>query len=229
MFPRNPKVLVDNKVLGASDVHAIVVKATLQQVDTAEITVPGPLQAPPPMFAIGANLEVKLALGDSIFTGRIVGMTPRAGLQELVIRAHGKMRLAQPPRGNDVRIAQPIKSLNMRISPRPHGAVGDKVLVSAKLTLDPEIDSVKYLLGDTKERKCRAGAFVYRKHRKYRASLQEIRRRSNDARCGGVDVHRGSQRGPSRPGVTVARVRSWQRFLNQKTGEYRSYDNGNRG
>jgi len=150
MFPRNPKVLVDNKVLGASDVHAIVVKATLQQVDTAEITVPGPLQAPPPMFGIGANLEVKLALGDSIFTGRIVGMTPQAGLRELVIRAHGKMRLAQPPTGNDVRIAQPIKSLDIRFSPRPHGAVGDKVLVIAKLTLDPEVDSVKYLLGDTK-------------------------------------------------------------------------------
>jgi len=103
MFPRNPKVLVDNKILGASDVHAIVVKATLQQVDTAEITVPGPLQAPPPMFGIGANLEVKLALGDSIFTGRIVGMTPQAGLRELVIRAHGKMRLAQPATLSSVR------------------------------------------------------------------------------------------------------------------------------
>ena len=122
MFPRNPRVLIDNKALEATEVHAMVVSTKLEHVDMAEVIVGSPLQLPPLMFRIGANLQIKLALGDSIFAGRIVGIAPHTGLRQWLIRAHGPMRLPQPPGGaNDVRIASPIKSLALSTFPMLQG------------------------------------------------------------------------------------------------------------
>jgi hypothetical protein len=147
MSSQNPRVLIDNKVVDATQVQAIVVKATIAQIDTAEITVASATQAAPPSYRLGGSLEVKLALGDSIFTGRIVGIAPHAGIERWLIRAHGPMRPSQPARATDVRLAQPVKQLSMSISP----VVGGKRQWGmAKLTLDPEVDSVRFLPGDTK-------------------------------------------------------------------------------
>jgi hypothetical protein len=147
MFPRKPRVSIDSKVLDATQIHAMVVHAKIEHVDTAEVVVANPLQTPPQIYRLGARLDIKLALGDSIFAGRIVGIAPHAGLRQLVIRAHGPMRSAQPARANDVRIALPIKNLAVGISPKLEG---NKYRGRATLTLEPEVDSVKFLPGDTK-------------------------------------------------------------------------------
>lgn len=168
MFPRIPMVLVDRKALGAGDVRAVVVKTTLAHVDMAEVTVASPRQGPPPTYRIGGNLEVKLALGDSIFAGRIVGLAPNAGLQHWVIRAFGPMQGAQPPRKGDARIAQPIKKLAMSLT---HPVFpGNPAIARAELVLDPEVDSIKFLLGDTKEVSAGPG-------RSFTGNIENIERR----------------------------------------------------
>jgi hypothetical protein len=102
-----------------------------------------------PAYRIGAELEVRLALGDPIFAGRIVSLSPKAGFEQWVIRAHGPMRAAQPARTSDVRIAQPIKKLSMRFT---HAVFpGNPAVGRAELILDPEVDSVRFLLGDAKQ------------------------------------------------------------------------------
>ena len=167
MFPRIPTVLVDRKVLGTAEVRAVVVKTTLAHFDMAEVTVSGPHQAPP-TYRIGASLEVKLALGDSIFAGRIVGLAPNAGLHQWLIRALGPMRGAQPTRSGDVRIPQPIKRLAVRLA--NHALPGRKAVGRAELTLDPEVDSVKFLLGDMKEVSAGPG-------RSFTGTIENIERR----------------------------------------------------
>jgi hypothetical protein len=145
MLPLNLRVTVDNKALGA-EVHAIVVKTTLGQRDAAEVTVKSVLEVPPPLYRLGASIEIKLANGDPIFAGRINGIAPRAGVRQWVIRAHGSMGSATSTGANDVRIAQPIKTLTLSANRIP----GNKWWMRAKLTLDPEVDCVKFRLGDTK-------------------------------------------------------------------------------
>jgi hypothetical protein len=123
------------KILEATEVHAMVVHAKREDIDMAEVIVGSPQQTPP-MYRLGANLKIKLSLGDSIFAGRIVGIAPLAGLRQWVIRAHGPMRLAGSGRTNGVRIAAPIKSLNVSISTVLEG---NKRRWRTKLTLDPEL------------------------------------------------------------------------------------------
>jgi hypothetical protein len=150
MFPRTPRVLIDNKVVDAAEVQSIVVKTTVDQFDAADVTVASSLQTPTPTYRMGANLQVKLALGGAIFEGRIVGIQPgtsHAGHRQWLVRGHGPMRFAQPQMANDVRIAEPIRTMNVQIIPQPE----EKNLGLAKVTLDPEIDSVKFSLGQTKQ------------------------------------------------------------------------------
>jgi len=165
MFPRIPRVLVDSKVVSGAEVQAIVVKTTLGHSDLAEVTVASALQTPPSTYSMGANLEVRLALGDMIFAGRIMGIqpAPQSGFRQWVIRGHAPWRFAQPRVANDVRIAGPIKSMTVSRRASDHNSTFDHVVLGigkrpepipegrATVTLDPEVDSVKFLLGDTKE------------------------------------------------------------------------------
>jgi hypothetical protein len=167
MFPRNPTVLIDNKVLVATEVHAMVVDTKLEHLDSAEVIVGSPAQSPLPMYRLGASLQIKLALGDSIFAGRIAGIAPHAGLRQWVIRALGPMRLPQPVRASDVRIAPPIRSMAVSISPV---YLGNKHQGRATLTLDPEVESVKFVLGDTKHVAAGPG-------RSFTGSIENIERR----------------------------------------------------
>jgi len=148
MFPRTPRVLIDNKVVDAAEVQSIVVKTTVDQLDAVDVTVASSLQTLPATYRVGANLQVKLALGGAIFEGRIVGIQPgtlHAGHRQWLVRGHGPKRFAQPQMANDVRIAEPIRTMSVQIIPQP----GEKNLGLAKVTLDPEIESVKFSLGQT--------------------------------------------------------------------------------
>jgi hypothetical protein len=150
---RTPRVFVDKKAVDAAEVQAIVARTTLYQIDTAEITMARPAEAPLPTYRIGAHLDVEFSPGDAIFAGRIVSVVPapQAGFRRWIIRGHGPMRAASPAMANDVRIAEPITRVAVRAHPPRETAHHASTRMFAEITLGAEFDSIKFVLGQTKQ------------------------------------------------------------------------------